>query len=178
MNAPPCKNRFSPGAKSNVQISPGVEGANDIHPPEFPAVYVLRKNDSPPITALKRPFARPPEKALSVLTLRLDDWATMAPGSTLIDSLGPRCAVISVKAGLNSYSTFMGLNVELLVTFPPDFEGAGSTFHSNSSSQYGQANTPDESSSNSISSSQCGHSISTMFLRENNGDIILGPTLV
>jgi hypothetical protein len=36
------------------------------------------------------------------LILKPEDWATMAPGSTLIDSPDPRFAVISVKAGWNS----------------------------------------------------------------------------
>ena len=37
-----------------------------------------------------------------------------------------------------------------------------SIFHSNSPSQWGHANSPEASSSSSISSSQCGHRISTM----------------
>lgn len=40
--------------------------------------------------------------------------------------------------------------------------GFGLTFHSNSPSQWGHANSPEASSSSSISSSQCGQRISTM----------------
>ncbi|GIT41967.1 MAG: hypothetical protein Ct9H300mP10_09770 [Methanobacteriota archaeon] len=65
------------------------------------------KNDSPPITDLTIPPIKPPLLALPVSTFRSADWATIAPGSTLIDSPGPRLAVISVKAGWNSYSTSM-----------------------------------------------------------------------
>ena len=90
---------------SKVLISPGAEGAIEIQPPLGPAVKVFRKNDSPPkadFAILLRKPPTPPPPLIPVCTSKPDDCATIAPGSTLIDSPGPRFAVSSVNAGPNS----------------------------------------------------------------------------
>ena len=76
MNAPLCMNKFCPGAKSKVSISPGAEGAMDTQPPLDPAVNVLSQNDSPPTIDFAILLRNPPTPfppPIPVLILKSND---------------------------------------------------------------------------------------------------------
>ena len=104
MNAPPCINRVCPGPSSKEEMSPGAPGARETQPSPLD-VYVFRMNDSPPTTLFINPLKKPPDIPDFISTL--EDWATIAPGSTFNCSPLERRTVISVNAGPNSNSCSM-----------------------------------------------------------------------
>ena len=83
-------NRFRPGPTSKGKISPGVEGARHIQLSLLSAVNVLMKNDSPPIIRLSPPNSPPPPMRVFI---SMPCWATIAPGSALMDSPALNCTV-------------------------------------------------------------------------------------
>ena len=97
--------RFLPGCRSNVKMSPGVEGARLTQPPLRSAVKVLTAKDSPEIIRDMPPNSPRPPMPVFIST---PCCAIIAPASALMDSPGSSSTLSIAKLGVNSMSVLIG----------------------------------------------------------------------